>query len=117
MDDIQDTAIPSLTVDEEYVKNNLEISFRFYVKHFILFSSSLFICRYYAIIHPLKAKYRCTLSLAKRTVICIWVSSFLLASPTAVGQVSNGLNANTYSKYALPYRNSQYWHMSICAFI
>jgi len=38
MEDIQDTAIPSLTVDEEYVKNNLEISFRFYVKHFILFS-------------------------------------------------------------------------------
>ncbi|XP_071169030.1 QRFP-like peptide receptor [Mytilus edulis] len=43
--------------------------------------------RYYAIIHPLKAKYRCTLTLAKKTVLCIWLSSFILAAPTIVGQI------------------------------
>ncbi|XP_054268779.1 QRFP-like peptide receptor [Macrosteles quadrilineatus] len=43
--------------------------------------------RYYAICHPMKAKYICTISQAKKIIITIWITSFLLALPNLVVQV------------------------------
>ncbi|XP_069128459.1 QRFP-like peptide receptor [Argopecten irradians] len=42
--------------------------------------------RYYAIMHPMKAKCVCTMTLAKKTVIAIWVFGSVLALPTLVVQ-------------------------------
>ncbi|KAG8305416.1 hypothetical protein J6590_070239 [Homalodisca vitripennis] len=36
---------------------------------------------YYAICHPMKAKYICTISQAKKIILAIWIASFLLATP------------------------------------
>ncbi len=48
----------------------------------------LLIFRYYAIVHPLKAQYLCTISKAKKTVLVTWTSAFLLAIPILWVQVS-----------------------------
>ncbi|XP_076679790.1 pyroglutamylated RF-amide peptide receptor isoform X5 [Andrena cerasifolii] len=37
--------------------------------------------RYYAIVHPMRAQYTCTISQARRIVIATWVTSFLLGIP------------------------------------
>ncbi|XP_063984916.1 pyroglutamylated RF-amide peptide receptor-like isoform X2 [Diachasmimorpha longicaudata] len=37
--------------------------------------------RYYAIVHPMKAQYTCTISQARRIVVITWFASFLLAIP------------------------------------
>ncbi|XP_041357591.1 QRFP-like peptide receptor [Gigantopelta aegis] len=42
--------------------------------------------RYYAILHPIRAKYTCTVTLARRTVLVIWLLSVLMALPILVGQ-------------------------------
>ncbi|XP_062615949.1 QRFP-like peptide receptor, partial [Saccostrea cucullata] len=42
--------------------------------------------RYYAILHPIKSKYVCTISLARRSVACIWILSVIMATPTLAGQ-------------------------------
>jgi hypothetical protein len=47
----------------------------------------LLIFRYYAIVHPLKAQYLCTISKAKKTVLVTWTSAFLLAIPILWVQV------------------------------
>ena len=43
--------------------------------------------RYYAILHPMKAKYACTLSRARKIVVAIWYLSLILAVPILIGQV------------------------------
>nr|CAH7740455.1 unnamed protein product [Callosobruchus chinensis] len=43
--------------------------------------------RYYAIVYPMKAKYTCTLSQAKKIVILIWILSVVLSLPTLEGQI------------------------------
>ncbi|KAK3091317.1 hypothetical protein FSP39_018886 [Pinctada imbricata] len=48
--------------------------------------------RYYAIIHPMRAKYVCTVRLARKTVLCIWIASIFLASPTLAGQACDWEN-------------------------
>lgn len=45
-------------------------------------------CSYYAIVHPIRAQYMCTLSQAKKVITTTWTLSFLLASPTLLIQVS-----------------------------
>lgn len=45
--------------------------------------------RYYAILHPMKSKYVCTISLARRSVVCIWIFSTIMATPTLAGQVNS----------------------------
>ena len=47
--------------------------------------------RYYAIVHPLKAQYLCTLSRAKKTVLAAWAMAFILATPILFVQVYNHL--------------------------
>ncbi|CAI9736616.1 54-like peptide receptor [Octopus vulgaris] len=42
--------------------------------------------RYYAIIYPIKAKYVCTVSRAKKAILFIWILSFFLASPIIIGR-------------------------------
>ncbi|ESP05640.1 hypothetical protein LOTGIDRAFT_152502 [Lottia gigantea] len=39
--------------------------------------------RYYAILHPLKAKYVCSVRKAKRAIVMIWLLSIILALPIA----------------------------------
>ncbi|XP_071449953.1 gastrin/cholecystokinin type B receptor-like [Hetaerina americana] len=43
--------------------------------------------RYYAIVHPMKAKYTCTVGQATKIVLGIWVASLLLAVPILFVQV------------------------------
>lgn len=55
-----------------------------------IFSSpcNLFSCsRYYAIVHPMRAKYICTLSQARKIIISIWLLSALMACPTLLVQI------------------------------
>ncbi|XP_059175677.1 QRFP-like peptide receptor, partial [Physella acuta] len=42
--------------------------------------------RYYAILHPMRAKYTCTVSMARRFVVLIWTMSVIMAVPILVGQ-------------------------------
>lgn len=37
--------------------------------------------RYYAIVHPMRAQYTCTISQARKIVIITWIASFLLGIP------------------------------------
>ncbi|KAF0314268.1 QRFP-like peptide receptor [Amphibalanus amphitrite] len=55
--------------------------------------------RYYVILHPMKAQYICTRSQANRTVVAIWVLSFVLACPMLVAQASQPIYQTTYSFY------------------
>ena len=45
-------------------------------------------CSYYAIVHPIRAQYLCTLSQARKVITATWTFSFVLASPTLFIQVS-----------------------------
>ena len=44
-------------------------------------------CSYYAIVHPMRAQYLCTLSQARKVITYTWISSFALALPTLWIQV------------------------------
>ncbi|XP_046401001.1 uncharacterized protein LOC124167202 [Ischnura elegans] len=54
--------------------------------------------RYYAIVHPMKAKYTCTVGQATKIVLAIWVASLLLAVPILFVQVhmSVGVKIRAY---------------------
>ncbi|CAH1773989.1 unnamed protein product [Owenia fusiformis] len=43
--------------------------------------------RYYAIRHPMKAKYMCTVQRSRRVIIGIWFLAFVLAFPILIGRV------------------------------
>ena len=43
--------------------------------------------RYYAILHPMRARYKCTVKLARRIVLILWALSVVMALPILVGQV------------------------------
>ncbi|KAL3199353.1 hypothetical protein MRX96_014004 [Rhipicephalus microplus] len=43
--------------------------------------------RYYAVIHPVRSRYLCTFSQARRVIIFIWVAAFLTALPIIFVQV------------------------------
>ncbi|XP_014285975.1 QRFP-like peptide receptor isoform X2 [Halyomorpha halys] len=53
----------------------------------VLTLTAMSIERYYAIVHPMKAKYVCTISQAKKIIIATWGASFLLAVPILFVQV------------------------------
>ncbi|XP_050314605.1 QRFP-like peptide receptor [Anthonomus grandis grandis] len=48
----------------------------------VLTLTAISIERYYAIVHPVRSKYICTLSQAKSIIIVIWIVSIFLAVPT-----------------------------------
>ncbi|KAL8583804.1 hypothetical protein ACOMHN_036439 [Nucella lapillus] len=43
-------------------------------------------CRYYAILHPIRARYTCTVKVARRTVLMLWALSIVMALPILMGQ-------------------------------
>ena len=45
--------------------------------------------RYYAIVHPLKAQYLCTISKAQKTVLVAWITAFILGIPIIFAQVKH----------------------------
>ncbi|XP_043280555.1 QRFP-like peptide receptor [Venturia canescens] len=47
----------------------------------VLTLTAMSIERYYAIVHPMRAQYTCTISQARRIVMITWAMSFLLAVP------------------------------------
>ncbi|XP_053393811.1 allatostatin-A receptor-like [Mercenaria mercenaria] len=52
--------------------------------------------RYYAIIHPIRAKCVSTVTLAKKTIGVIWLLSFIMATPIVIGRVHKPVgNGNT----------------------
>ena len=53
--------------------------------------------RYFAIIHPLKAKIRCTYRRAKIIIVIVWILSFFAASPILLGKdiVTKGFEPHT----------------------
>ncbi|KAL1492851.1 hypothetical protein ABEB36_011031 [Hypothenemus hampei] len=50
----------------------------------VLTLTAISIERYYAIVHPVRSKYICTLSQAKSIILVIWVISILLAIPSLI---------------------------------
>ncbi|XP_012270260.1 QRFP-like peptide receptor [Orussus abietinus] len=52
----------------------------------VLTLTAMSIERYYAIVHPMRAQYTCTISQARRIVTMTWVLSFLLAIPIVFTQ-------------------------------
>ena len=61
---------------------------------------SSFVCcisRYYAILHPMRARFVCTRARSRKAIIAIWFSSFFMATPILIGQV-NSSNPNRTGK-------------------
>ena len=48
----------------------------------------VYCCRYYAVVHPMKAQYLCTTSQAKKVTILVWLLAVILSLPTAIVYVS-----------------------------
>ncbi|XP_018565624.1 pyroglutamylated RFamide peptide receptor-like [Anoplophora glabripennis] len=76
----------------------------------VLTLTAISIERYYAIVHPMKAKYICTISQAKRIILLIWGLSLLLATPTLKVQIHLpvGLN-NEYRWCVRNWDNQPIW--------
>ncbi|KAJ8923595.1 hypothetical protein NQ315_010174 [Exocentrus adspersus] len=60
----------------------------------VLTLTAISIERYYAIVHPMKAKYICTIRQAKTIIIIIWNLSMLLATPTLKVQIHMRVGLN-----------------------
>nr|CAD7443055.1 unnamed protein product [Timema bartmani] len=56
---------------------------------------------YYAIVHPMKAKYICTISQARRIILCTWAASFLLAVPILFAQETSSHRINLETGYTM----------------
>lgn len=53
----------------------------------VLTLTAMSVERYYAIVHPMKAKYLCTISQARKIILATWAASFLLAVPILFVQI------------------------------
>ncbi|KAK0076159.1 hypothetical protein PV326_011022, partial [Microctonus aethiopoides] len=53
----------------------------------VLTLTAMSVERYYAIVHPMRAQYTCTISQARRIVVVTWVAAFLLAIPMLFTQI------------------------------
>ncbi|KAG8185982.1 hypothetical protein JTE90_003540 [Oedothorax gibbosus] len=53
----------------------------------VLTLTSMSVERYYAIMHPVKSRYQCTMSQARRVIIIIWIASFVTAIPIIFAQI------------------------------
>ncbi|PSN29862.1 hypothetical protein C0J52_27577 [Blattella germanica] len=78
----------------------------------VLTLTAMSIERYYAIVHPMKAKYMCTISQARKIVLGIWIASFLLAVPNLISQIPRSLYAVSDSDYSnMHYGGSVWFHL------
>lgn len=64
----------------------------------VLTLTAMSVERYYAIVHPMRAQYICTISQARRIVIIVWCGSFILAIPMIFVQIHKevGLHVKAY---------------------
>ncbi|GFQ65379.1 QRFP-like peptide receptor [Trichonephila clavata] len=53
----------------------------------VLTLTSMSVERYYAIMHPVKSRYQCTMSQARRVILVIWFLSFVTAIPIIFAQI------------------------------
>ncbi|XP_015922792.1 QRFP-like peptide receptor [Parasteatoda tepidariorum] len=53
----------------------------------VLTLTSMSVERYYAIMHPVKSRYQCTMRQARRLIIVIWILSFVTAVPIIFAQI------------------------------
>lgn len=66
--------------------------------------------RYYAIIHPMKCRYICTMSQTKRTIVAIWIGSFILAMPVIWIQIMHPVGTSKNNFWCIRNWSSQfYW--------
>ncbi|KAJ8936447.1 hypothetical protein NQ314_012309, partial [Rhamnusium bicolor] len=76
----------------------------------VLTLTAISIERYYAIVHPMKAKYICTISQAKRIILLIWILSVLLAAPTLKVQIHLPVGFNNEYRWCVRnWDNSSIW--------
>ena len=74
-------------------------SSKYFVTYFFFCLCCISLCwpridkwRYYAIVHPMRAQYLCTLSQARKVITATWITSFALATPTLWIQVIKYIN-------------------------
>ncbi|XP_060537437.1 gastrin/cholecystokinin type B receptor-like [Cylas formicarius] len=67
----------------------------------VLTLTAISIERYYAIVHPMKAKYVCTRSQAKRIIFFIWLVSILFAFPTILVQIQMPVGKNSEYRWCV----------------
>nr|XP_042907382.1 QRFP-like peptide receptor isoform X1 [Parasteatoda tepidariorum] len=53
----------------------------------VLTLTSMSVERYYAIMHPVKSRYQCTMRQARRVIMVIWFLSFVTALPIILAQI------------------------------
>ncbi|CAH1103549.1 unnamed protein product [Psylliodes chrysocephalus] len=67
----------------------------------VLTLTAISIERYYAIVHPMKAKYICTISQAKRIILVIWILAVILGAPTIKAQLHLPVGQLNESNYCV----------------
>ncbi|XP_056646758.1 pyroglutamylated RF-amide peptide receptor-like [Diorhabda sublineata] len=67
----------------------------------VLTLTAISIERYYAIVHPMKAKYVCTISQAKRIILVIWILAIILGVPTLKAQLHLPVGKRNESNYCV----------------
>ncbi|CAG9855082.1 unnamed protein product [Phyllotreta striolata] len=67
----------------------------------VLTLTAISIERYYAIVHPMKAKYICTISQAKRIILVIWILAVILGAPTIKAQLHLPVGRKNESNYCV----------------
>ncbi|KYM82922.1 Pyroglutamylated RFamide peptide receptor [Atta colombica] len=63
--------------------------------------------RYYAIVHPMRAQYICTISQARKIVIITWIAAFLLGVPMTFTQLNKRGGKTTHKEVGV--RRIAYW--------
>ncbi|XP_028134502.1 QRFP-like peptide receptor [Diabrotica virgifera virgifera] len=67
----------------------------------VLTLTAISIERYYAIVHPMKAKYVCTISQAKKIILVIWILAIFLGAPTLKAQNHLPVGKRNESNYCV----------------
>ncbi|KAG8035718.1 hypothetical protein G9C98_001146 [Cotesia typhae] len=73
----------------------------------VLTLTAMSIERYYAIVHPMRAHYTCTISQARRIVIATWTASFFLAIPIILTQIHKPVGVRVPSFWCVRDSDSQ----------